>query len=94
MTVVQAMIKPQYGVLLMALWALGYVLKKSKLPDEFIPAALCIFAIVGACGVNGSINAEAIFQGILCAAMSVSGHQVLHQANKKVTSELNKMTDH
>ena len=88
-------IKPELLVLIPVLYVLGIGLKKSKLPDNFIPLVLGGMAIVlsGAWVIATSDistlkdAAYAMFvsvtQGILSAGASVYIHQIYVQSKKK-----------
>lgn len=83
-------IKPELGVLVVALYVLGEILKHTeKIKDNFIPVILTGVSIVLAClyvlgteGVTATSIFTAIVQGIVCTAVSVYGNQVYKQLTK------------
>ncbi len=91
----QDYIKTELLVLVPVLYFVGIGLKKSKLPDRWIPVALGVIAIslsamwvlsTGAvCGLTQIISAlfTAVTQGILVAGASVYASQIYIQANKE-----------
>ncbi len=91
----QDYIKTELLILIPVLYFAGIGLKKSKLPDRWIPAALGIFAVVlsavwviATADISGiQETASAIFtavtQGILLAGTSVYVNQLCVQAKKE-----------
>lgn len=91
----QDYIKTDLLILIPVLYFIGIGLKKSKLPDKWIPAALGIFAVVlSAVWVIATVEisgiqetASAIFtavtQGVLVAGASVYVNQLYVQAKKE-----------
>ena len=57
-------------ILIAALYCLGLFLKQSKVSDNLIPLILLALGIVGAVVLTG-LNATAIMQGIIAAAIAV-----------------------
>ncbi len=91
----QDYIKTELLILIPVVYFIGVGLKKSKLPDKWIPTVLGIFSVVlSAVWVIATANlsdikeiASAIFtavtQGILIAGASVYVNQLYVQAKKK-----------
>ena len=91
----QDYIKTELLILVPVLYFLGIVLKKSKLPDKWIPFALGVSAVVlsaiwvvATADISGVQEvASAIFtavtQGILVAGASVYANQLYIQAKKE-----------
>lgn len=91
----QDYIKTELLVLIPVLYFVGIGLKKSKLPNKYIPISLGIFAVVmSSVWVVGTVEisglqelASAIFtavtQGILVASASVYANQLYIQAKKE-----------
>ena len=87
-------IKPELLILIPVLYFIGVAIKKSRIRDALIPFILGIVGIVlsgiyiiASTEINGTqALATAIFtaltQGILCAAASVFGNQLIKQAIK------------
>lgn len=83
-------VKPELGILIVALYILGSVLKHTeKIKDNFIPVILTGVSIVLAClyvlgteGVSTTSIFTAIVQGIICAAAAVYSNQVAKQLTK------------
>ena len=90
----QDYIKTELLILIPVLYFVGIGLKKSKLPDKWIPTALGVFAImmsavwvIATSDISGiQETASAIFtavtQGILVAGASVYANQLYIQAKK------------
>ena len=91
----QDYIKAELFILVPVLYFFGIGLKKSKLPDKWIPTALGVFAImmsaiwvIATSDISGIQEiASAIFtavtQGILVAGASVYANQLYIQAKKE-----------
>ena len=91
----QNYIKTELIILIPVLYFIGIGLKKSKLPDKWIPISLGIFAVVlSATWVIATVeisglqeSASAIFtavtQGVLVASASVYANQLYVQAKKE-----------
>ena len=91
----QDYIRTELLILVPVLYFMGIGLKKSKLPDKWIPVALGVMAILlstmwimstGAIsGVEEIVSAlfTAITQGVLVAGASVYANQIYIQANKE-----------
>lgn len=91
----QDYIKTELLILIPVLYFVGIGLKKSKLPDKWIPTALGVFAImmsaiwvIATSDISGiQETASAIFtavtQGILVAGASVYANQLYIQAKKE-----------
>ena len=91
----QDYIKTELLILIPVLYFVGIGLKKSKLPDKWIPTALGVFAImmsaiwvIATSDISGIQEiASAIFtavtQGILVAGASVYANQLYIQAKKE-----------
>ena len=91
----QDFIKTELLILIPVLYFIGIGLKKSKLPDKWIPAMLGILAVILSCiWVVATVEissiqeaASAIFtavtQGILVAGASVYANQLYVQAKKE-----------
>lgn len=79
-------------ILVSATYVLGVFLKKSPIPDKYIPIALMVFCITLAFLLN-LINGEyrtayvsavnALLQGILCWGVAVGVNQTVKQLNKE-----------
>ena len=91
----QDYIKTELLILIPVLYFIGIGLKKSKLPDKYIPTALGIFAVmlsaiwvIATAEISGiQETASAIFtavtQGVLVAGASVYANQLYVQAKKE-----------
>ena len=91
----QDYIKTELVILIPVLYFVGIGLKKSKLPDKWIPTVLGIFAVmlsavwvIATSDISGLQDiASAIFtavtQGILVAGASVYANQLYIQAKKE-----------
>lgn len=91
----QDYIKTELLILIPVLYFIGVGLKKSKLPDKWIPTALGIFAVamsavwviatVGISGIQEAASAifMAVTQGVLLAGASVYVNQLYVQAKKE-----------
>ena len=91
----QDYIKTELLILIPVLYFIGIGLKKSKLPDKYIPTALGIFAVmlsaiwvIATAEISGiQETAYAIFtavtQGVLVAGASVYANQLYVQAKKE-----------
>ncbi len=91
----QDYIKTELLILIPVLYFLGVGLKKSKLPDKWIPAVLGLFAVVlsaiwvlATADISGLKEAAsaiftAVTQGILIAGASVYTNQIYIQAKKE-----------
>ena len=91
----QDYIKTELLILIPVLYFLGIGLKKSKLPDKWIPTILGIFAVVLSAvwviatvevtGVQETASAifTAVTQGVLVAGASVYANQLYIQAKKE-----------
>ena len=91
----QDYIKTEVLILIPVLYLAGLGLKKSNLPDKWIPAVLGISAIVlsaiwviSTCDITGVKEAAsavftAVTQGILAAGASVYANQLYVQAHKE-----------
>lgn len=88
-------IKPELLILIPVLYFVGLAIKKSKINDTLIPIILgCAGTLLSAIYLFASTqvnSAQAVFtaiftaitQGILVAAASVYGNQILKQASKQ-----------
>lgn len=104
----QAFIKPELLILIPVLYFVGEAIKKSRIKDTAIPfilgcagailSAIYLFASTQVSGAQAIATAvfTAITQGILCAAASVYGNQILKQASKgkKEAEEQKENSDH
>jgi len=91
----QDYIKTELLILIPVLYFIGIGLKKSKLPNKYIPTALGIFAVmlsaiwvIATAEISGiQATASAIFtavtQGVLVAGASVYANQLYVQAKKE-----------
>ena len=91
----QDYIKTELLILIPVLYFIGIGLKKSKLPNKYIPTALGIFAVmlsaiwvIATAEISGiQATASAIFtavtQGVLVAGASVYANQLYIQAKKE-----------
>ena len=70
-------------ILIAGLYVLGIFVKKSALPDKFIPVCLMAVSIGFSCILSPSDIATAILQGILCWGVSVGINQVGKQLLSK-----------
>lgn len=83
-------IAPELLVLIPALYGLGAILKHTnKIKDNFIPVILTGISLVLTClyvlgteGVTPVSIFTALVQGIICAAVSVYGDQMIKQLTK------------
>lgn len=88
-------IKPELYILVFVLYIVGKGLKKSFVPDKYIPVLLGVCGILLAClymfsmitKVNFQNILTAVFfgitQGLLCAGGSVYINQIIKQIGKK-----------
>ena len=95
----QDYIKPELLILIPVLYFVGEAIKKSKIKDTVIPFILgCVGSLLSAIYLFASTpvnGAQAIFtaiftaitQGVLVAAASVYGNQILKQASKQKKEE-------
>lgn len=91
----QDYIKTELFILIPVLYFLGAGLKKSKLPDKWIPVALGVFAVllsavwvIATADISGLKEAAAaiftaVTQGVLLAGASVYINQLYVQARKE-----------
>lgn len=91
----QDYIKTELFILIPVLYFLGAGLKKSKLPDKWIPVALGVFAVllsavwvIATADISGLKEAAAaiftaVTQGVLLAGASVYVNQLYVQAKKE-----------
>ncbi len=91
---IQMFVKPELVVLIPVLFFIGSAIKKSKVPDAWIPYILGVISIllsllylVGCCSIQSWHEAAAmlftaITQGILTAGGSVYIHQLMKQKQK------------
>ncbi len=91
----QAYIKSELLILIPVLYVIGIGLKKSKLPDKWIPLSLglvgiglsfiWVVATCEICGIRETAAAlfTAVTQGVLAAGASVYVHQLLIQSGKE-----------
>lgn len=91
----QDYIKPELLILIPVLYCIGVALKKSRLPDRWIPlvlggtsialSALFVWATSNISGPPAIATAlfTAITQGILAAGASVYAHQLYQQSQKE-----------
>mgnify|MGYP003289340747 CR=1 FL=1 len=86
---IEQYLKPELSVLTVFLYVVGLGLKKSKLADRFIPLALGVIGIFVASfymcvteGFSGMSIFTGIIQGVLYAATSVYGNQIVKQLGK------------
>ena len=84
-------IKPELYILAVVLYIIGKGLKRSHIPDKYIPALLGICGVLLACIYVFSLNPQnmlaaafsGITQGRLCAGGSVYIDQIFKQLTKK-----------
>jgi len=87
-SVLQAFIKPEMGILLAALWVVGYAVKKfPKIADEWIIFIVSAVGILGASAISKSFSVDSVLQGIICAACAVYGNQTIRQIQKMNNKE-------
>lgn len=87
-------IDPELLILIPVLYLIGDGIKKSKLPDKWIPLILggcgIVLATIYVFAIDPIVNTQAFFtalfaaitQGILCAGASVYVNQIYKQATK------------
>ena len=83
-------IKPELTLLVVMLYGLGMIFKDTKLiKDKYIPLILTVISIllanlyiIGVSGLSAVNIFSGIVQGVLCAATSVYGNQLLKQFKK------------
>lgn len=92
---IESFIKPELLVLIPVLYIIGMILKKSKMPDSFIPSALGIIAIIlSALWILSTSDIStmkdvycaffvSVTQGVLSAGASVYINQIYIQSKKK-----------
>lgn len=82
-------IKPEIMIIVVACYALGLFLKSSRMSDWLIPFVLLPFAIILAIlymaiivgdGFTANVLLTGFIQGLLAAALSVYGNQLIKQA--------------
>ncbi len=91
---IKEFIKPEFLLLIPALYILGMGLKKSPIYDKWIPFLLGDISVI-LCGIYVLATAEiacwqdvllgiftAVVQGILCAGASVYVNQIVKQSGK------------
>ena len=72
----------ELGILVAALWVIGYFVKNTnKVPDAYIPFILIVLGIIGAISLNG-LSTLSILQGIICAAVAVLGKNLVKQGSE------------
>ena len=91
----QDYIKTELLILIPVLYFIGIGLKKSKLPDKYIPtvlgifavmlSAICVIATADISGIQETASAifTAVTQGVLVAGASVYANQLYVQAKKE-----------
>ena len=92
--IINQFIEPELLILVPVLYLIGVGIKKSAVPDKWIPLILGGCGIVLSCiyvlAINPIENAQTLFagiftaitQGILCAGASVYVNQIIKQASK------------
>lgn len=76
-------IPEQLAILSAALWVLGVMLKNAEfIKDNYIPFVLLALGIVFSLAIMG-FSAEAILQGIMCAAAAVLVENIKKQVTQK-----------
>ena len=84
-------IDPVLIPIVIVLWCIGKSIKESKtIKDAYIPGLLAVagIALVGlrmlaqGQGFGLALVANALIQGVLCAAVAVWGNQIVKQASK------------
>lgn len=92
MTYINDFVNPELLILVPVLYLIGVGIKKSKIPDKWIPLILGGCGIVLACiyvlALDPIVNTQSFFtalftaitQGILCAGASVYFNQIYKQA--------------
>ena len=82
-------VKRELSLLIVMLYGLGMILKDTKITDKYIPMTLTVAGIllanlyiIGVSGFSALNIFSGIVQGILCAATSVYGNQLLKQFKK------------
>lgn len=92
---IQEYIKAELIALIPVIYIVGITLKRSRLPDKWIPVALgftsvalCAIWVISSSEISGTKEwATAVFtvitQGVLIAGASVYANQLLIQSNKK-----------
>lgn len=84
-------IQPELLLIVPVLWVIGKLLKEASfIPDKFIPLLLGgVSILLAVCWIYGASDTftvtgafTAITQGVLCAGVSVYGHQVIKQLGK------------
>jgi hypothetical protein len=72
-------ITEQALILIPVLYAIGMMLKNSKLPDWLIPWVLLVLGIAGSIGLMGGLSVQAIIQGVLVTGTTVYANQLYKQ---------------
>ena len=86
----------QLGILVAALWVVGYFLKGTKkVSDSYIPFILAVLGIAGSVLMMG-ISVTSVLQGIISTAVAVYGKNVVKQGaeilgSKEVTDAVEDM---
>ena len=82
-------VKPELSLLIVMLYGLGMILKDTKIKDKYIPLILTVISVIlaslyviGTSGFSALNIFSGIVQGVLCAATSVYGNQLLKQFKK------------
>lgn len=72
----------QLGILVAALWVIGYFVKNTKkIPDAYIPFILIVLSVIASLFIMGA-NVVSVLQGIICAAVAVLGSNVIKQGSE------------
>lgn len=94
MEAIKELIHPELLVLIPVLYFIGLALKKSTVPDKFIPLLLglsgIVLAVIYMAATTPVRGAQDVFnlifagitQGILCAGCSVYANQLVKQSKK------------
>ena len=81
LVLLQEYVLEQALVVAVALWVLGFLLKKSSVKDKYIIWVLLVVGIVLVIGLLG-LNVDAVIQGILVTGLAILGHQIVRQTTK------------
>ena len=73
----------QMGIVVVVLWVVGALLKRTpKVPDWAIVWLLLVLGVIGGLFIVG-FTVQGVLQGVLAAAVAVFGHQMYKQTVKK-----------
>ncbi len=79
-----SVIDPKLSVIIVVLYLIGMACKQTNMVnDKYIPVILGAFGILFVSLFLKVLSIDSVIQGILCAAASVYGNQILKQLSTK-----------